>query len=142
MHAAAGLRLAIATDVTERSRAARQIRALLASERAARAEAERANRLKDDFLAALSHELRSPLNVIVGWSQMLRRRPAVSEEDTRRGLEAIERNAMVQTQLIGDLLDVARITSGQLAEIRARELRPGRDCRRGSRKRADDGEGA
>ncbi len=80
---------------------------------AARAEAERANRLKDEFLATLSHELRTPLNAIVGWSQLLRRGPVGSEE-LAEGLEAIERNAKAQTQLIADLLDVSRITSGKL----------------------------
>src|SRR6202020_91247 len=86
---------------------------LFASERAARAEAEKANRLKDEFLATLSHELRTPLNAIVGWSQLLRRGP-VDAEELAEGLEAIERNAKAQTQLIGDLLDVSRIPSGKL----------------------------
>ena len=86
---------------------------LLISERAARAEAEKANRLKDDFLATLSHELRTPLNAIVGWSQLLRRGP-VEPDELAEGLEAIERNAKAQTQLIADLLDVSRITSGKL----------------------------
>jgi DNA-binding response OmpR family regulator len=86
---------------------------LLISERAARAEAERANRLKDDFLATLSHELRTPLHAIVGWSQLLRSGNADPEE-LAEGLEAIERNAKSQNQLIGDLLDVSRISSGKL----------------------------
>ncbi len=86
---------------------------LLISERAARAEAEKANRLKDDFLATLSHELRTPLNAIVGWSQLLRNGRADSETMVE-GLEAIERNAKAQNQLIADLLDVSRITSGKL----------------------------
>ncbi|HWE01955.1 MAG TPA: response regulator [Tepidisphaeraceae bacterium] len=97
-----------------RARAAEDQRErLLVSERAARAEAEKANRLKDDFLATLSHELRTPLNAIVGWSQLLRRGP-VDAEELAEGLEAIERNAKAQTQLIADLLDVSRITSGKL----------------------------
>src|SRR5262249_30722220 len=86
---------------------------LLASERAARSEAERANRLKDEFLATLSHELRTPLNAIVGWSQMLQQRK-LKPEQMVEGLETIERNAKVQTQLISDLLDVSRITSGKM----------------------------
>jgi signal transduction histidine kinase len=85
---------------------------LLESERAARADAERANRLKDDFLATLSHELRTPLNAILGWSDVLIRQPR--EADFTQGLQAIERNARLQAQLISDLLDVSRITSGKL----------------------------
>lgn len=86
---------------------------LLISERAARAEAEKANRLKDEFLATLSHELRTPLNAIVGWSQLLSR-GGVDAAELAEGIEAIERNAKAQTQLIADLLDVSRITSGKL----------------------------
>jgi signal transduction histidine kinase len=97
-----------------RARAAEEQREkLLISERAARGEAEKANRLKDDFLATLSHELRTPLNAIVGWSQLLRAGHADAEE-LAEGLEAIERNAKAQNQLISDLLDVSRITSGKL----------------------------
>ena len=87
--------------------------ALLESERAARSTAERMSELKDEFLATLSHELRTPLNAILGWSQVLQNAPK-DELDTRQGLEAIERNARVQTQLIDDLLDMSRITSGKL----------------------------
>jgi signal transduction histidine kinase len=86
---------------------------LLEREQAARAEAELANRLKDDFLATLSHELRTPLNAIVGWSDVLRNGHP-NAEDLAEGLEAIERNAKAQSQLISDLLDVSRITSGKL----------------------------
>jgi len=85
---------------------------LLESERAARAEAERANRLKDEFLATLSHELRTPLNAILGWAEVLTRQAQGS--DHRQGLQAIERNARLQAQLINDLLDVSRITSGKM----------------------------
>jgi PAS domain S-box-containing protein len=70
-----------------------------------------ANRLKDEFLATLSHELRTPLNAILGWATMLRR-PGMSPEQLARGIDTIERNAGLQTQLIADLLDVSRITSG------------------------------
>ncbi|HEV2844701.1 MAG TPA: ATP-binding protein, partial [Thermoanaerobaculia bacterium] len=85
----------------------------------ARETAEAANRVKDQFLATLSHELRTPLNAILGWAQLLRnRRP--DESGLVRGLEAIERNARSQTQLIDDLLDVSRIASGRLRL----ELRP------------------
>ena len=85
---------------------------LLESERAARAEAERANRLKDEFLATLSHELRTPLNAILGWAEVLARQTQGS--DHKQGLQAIERNARLQAQLINDLLDVSRITSGKM----------------------------
>jgi len=87
---------------------------LLASERAARAEAEQAGRLKDEFLATLSHELRTPLNAILGWSQILRRHGRAEEDDMEEGLGVIERNARVQAQLIEDLLDMSRIVSGKL----------------------------
>jgi PAS domain S-box-containing protein len=86
---------------------------LLESERAARSAAERLSELKDEFLATLSHELRTPLNAILGWAQVLRSGPK-DKADLAKGLETIERNARVQTQLIEDLLDMSRITSGKL----------------------------
>nr|QDA77064.1 multi-sensor hybrid histidine kinase [Jahnella sp. MSr9139] len=101
-------------DVTERRRLEAERAALLDSERAARAEAERANRMKDDFLAIISHELRTPLNAILGWAQMLRG-GALPPATAARAVEVIERNALLQTQLIADLLDVSRITSGKLS---------------------------
>ena len=94
-------------------KAAVERESLLESERAARSTAERMSELKDEFLATLSHELRTPLNAILGWSQVLQNAPK-NEADARQGLEAIERNARVQTQLIDDLLDMSRITSGKL----------------------------
>jgi PAS domain S-box-containing protein len=94
-------------------RAAEDRRQLLESERVARADAERANAMKDEFLATLSHELRTPLGAILGWSHILRARSALDTE-LRRGLDVIERNARIQAQLIEDLLDMARITSGKL----------------------------
>ena len=81
--------------------------------RAALADAEEANRLKDEFLAVLSHELRTPLNAILGWARMLRA-GTLRDEDVPRALETIERNAHAQAQLIEDLLDVSRIVSGKL----------------------------
>lgn len=72
-----------------------------------------ANRMKDEFLAILSHELRSPLNAILGWSQLLRARK-LSDAQTAKGLETIERNAKAQTQLIEDLLDISRMIRGKL----------------------------
>lgn len=94
-------------------RSLRHRQVLFAREEAARREAEQANRLKDEFLATVSHELRTPLNAVLGWARMLRTGtldPAASE----RGLDAIERNAKMQAQLIEDLLDVSRIVSGKL----------------------------
>ena len=86
---------------------------LLESERAARAEAERANRIKDEFLATLSHEVRTPLNAVLGWSNLLQIE-SPKPEDLKQGLEAIERNARVQAQIIEDLLDMSRIISGKV----------------------------
>jgi signal transduction histidine kinase len=85
---------------------------LLDSERAARGEAERANYVKDEFLATLSHELRTPLNAILGWSQLLNSKS--DQVDLEQGLDAIQRNARAQTQLIADLLDMSRIISGKV----------------------------
>ncbi len=81
---------------------------LLESERAARSESERANRQKDDFIARVSHELRTPLNAILGWAQLLQRKRV----DPARGVTIIEQNARAQAQLIDDLLDVSRMTTG------------------------------
>jgi PAS domain S-box-containing protein len=102
----------IARDITDLKLNERHREHMLEVERAARAEAERAGRMKDEFLATLSHELRTPLNAILGWSQLLRRDS--QGEDLSQGLEAIERNARAQTQIIGDLLDMSRIISGKL----------------------------
>ncbi|MBG1245001.1 PAS domain S-box protein [Nostoc sp. NZL] len=86
---------------------------LYEAEKTARAQAETANRIKDEFLAVLSHELRTPLNPILGWAKLLRTRKF--DEPTKiRALETIERNAKLQTQLIGDLLDVSRILQGKV----------------------------
>ena len=86
---------------------------LLESERAARTAAERMSEMKDEFLATLSHELRTPLNAILGWSQILRT-GRKDEAELLKGLQTIERNARAQTQLIEDLLDMSRVTSGKL----------------------------
>jgi signal transduction histidine kinase/DNA-binding response OmpR family regulator len=86
---------------------------LFAREQAARAEAEAANRAKDEFLATVSHELRTPLMAMVGWVQLLRAAP-LDEALRARAIETISRNARVQTQLVDDLLDVSRIISGKL----------------------------
>ncbi|MHC5544640.1 sensor histidine kinase, partial [Singulisphaera rosea] len=84
---------------------------LLQASQTARAEAEAANRMKDEFLATLSHELRTPLNAILGWAKILRS-GAVDQEDLEEGLAAIERNSTAQAQIIEDLLDISRIVSG------------------------------
>jgi len=111
--------LSLVLDVTERKRTEAERDRLLKLEKAARADseaarsaAETANRLKDEFLAVLSHELRSPLNSILGWAKLLRTR-TFDEATTARALETIERNANLQTQLIEDLLDVSRIMRGK-----------------------------
>jgi len=101
-----GVRIAIATNVTERER-------LLESERAARTEAERSNRLKDEFLATLSHELRNPLNAMLGWASVLKRKNLTAAM-LEQGLDAIERNSRVQSHLIEDLLDFAGIRFGKM----------------------------
>ncbi|MEM1292603.1 MAG: PAS domain-containing protein [Cyanobacteria bacterium P01_H01_bin.162] len=102
-----------ATDIHDRKLAAAEREQFLAQEQAARAAAEQANRVKDDFLAILSHELRSPLNPILGWSQLLRTRE-LDRTTTLQAVSTIERNVKLQTQLIDDLLDIAKILRGKL----------------------------
>jgi PAS domain S-box-containing protein len=116
----------VVTETTQRKAAELEREHLLASERAARGEAERANRMKDEFLATVSHELRTPLNAILGWSQLLHlalKRGNDVSEDLPHALETIERNARVQAQIIDDLLDMSRIISGKLRlEVQAVDL--------------------
>ncbi|RUR72367.1 hypothetical protein PCC6912_63450 [Chlorogloeopsis fritschii PCC 6912] len=100
-------------DITDRKQAEEARIQALERERAARIELERASRMKDEFLAIVSHELRSPLNGILGWSRLLRTR-RLSPDTTEQALAAIERNAQAQTQLIEDLLDISRIIRGQI----------------------------
>jgi signal transduction histidine kinase len=88
------------------------LRETVERERVARAQAEEATRLKDEFLANLSHELRTPMNIIIGWAHLLRNGP-LSDEQKARAAEAIERAARSQAQLIEDLLDVSRIVTGK-----------------------------
>jgi signal transduction histidine kinase/ActR/RegA family two-component response regulator len=100
-------------DVTERTAAEKELLKLLAREQSLRAEAEAANRAKDDFLATLSHELRTPLNAIIGWAEIL------SKGDCDRACilqaaEVILRNAKQQTSIIEDLIDVSRVIAGKL----------------------------
>ncbi|MEL7494252.1 MAG: PAS domain-containing protein [Cyanobacteria bacterium J06554_11] len=104
---------AVAHDITHRKQAEMEREKLLAEAQKARDEAERANRIKDDFLAVLSHELRTPLNPILGWTQLLKERGSDSER-LQVGLGAIERNARLQVQLVDDLLDISRILRGKL----------------------------
>ena len=107
-------------DVSERRRgeverrdAALERERLLEAERAARADAERANRVKDEFVAMVSHELRTPLNAILGWTQLMVK-PGAGADVMTRGLDVIARSTRLQTQLISDLLDISRIVSGKL----------------------------
>ena len=101
-------------DITQRQQFEIERTELLAQERAARLSAEAANTSKDQFISLLSHELRTPLNSIVGWSNQLLRQNNLDEETVTRGLETIERNARLQSQLIEDLLDISRIVRGEL----------------------------
>ncbi len=105
--------LATTNALLRLSRAERALKDMLTREQAARAEAEAANRLKDDFLATLSHELRTPLNAIIGWTTLMRT-IAMDDDARRKAIDTIERNAKSQAALIEDLLDVSRITQGQL----------------------------
>jgi hypothetical protein len=107
-----GLVYVFARDVTFR-KVAEESRLELVREQEARRAAERENELKDQFLATLSHELRSPLTPILGWVTMLRNEEVAAAE-TEHALEVIERNARLQAQLVEDLLDVSRIMSGKL----------------------------
>jgi hypothetical protein len=100
-------------DVTEKKSADVERERLLANESQARAEAERANHIKDEFLATLSHELRTPLNAILGWASLLHSDPG-NVAEVKAGLEVIERNTRLQANLIGDLLDMSRIVSGKI----------------------------
>ncbi|MEG3924865.1 MULTISPECIES: PAS domain-containing protein [unclassified Microcoleus] len=102
------------TDITDRKVAEAERERLLAREKAAREEAEQANRVKDEFLAVLSHELRTPLNPIVGWAKLLQSN-LLTPQKQRYALETIERNAKLQTQLIEDLLDVSGILQGKVS---------------------------
>lgn len=99
-------------DVTERKKADKEREQLFDMESKARQEAEAANRMKDEFLAVLSHELRAPLNAILGWASLLK--DSDKKEDLNQGLEVIERNTLAQAKLVEDLLDMSRVTSGKI----------------------------
>ena len=100
-------------NITEQKRTEAEREQLLQREQAAREQAETANRIKDEFLAVLSHELRTPMNPIVGWAGLLRRGKLKGEKITQ-AVETIDRNAKLQVQLIDDLLDISRILRGKL----------------------------
>ena len=104
----------VTRDITDRKQAEAEREKLLQQEQTAREAAETANRIKDEFLAVLSHELRSPLNPILGWSKLLQQNK-LSAAKTASALASIERNALLQSQLIDDLLDISRILSGKLS---------------------------
>jgi signal transduction histidine kinase/ActR/RegA family two-component response regulator len=100
-------------DIEQRKQAELKQAQQFAAEHQARQEAESVNRIKDQFLAVLSHELRSPLNPILGWAELLQRRKA-EESTVQRALATIVRNVKLQIQLIDDLLDVSRILRGKM----------------------------
>jgi PAS domain S-box-containing protein len=103
----------IARDITDFKTASTEREQLLESERTARSQAEYANRMKDEFLSTVSHELRTPLNAIVGWTEVLEG-GGQNRDEVIQGMEVIKRNAMMQAQLIEDLLDLGRISSGKM----------------------------
>ncbi len=114
--------LGIASDITDRKRVEHDRAEFLRREQEARRIAEDASKLKDEFLAMISHELRAPLTAILGWAQMLRS-GTLDSVSAERALLTIERNAQSQAHLVADLLDASRITSGKLGlDIRPVEL--------------------
>ncbi|ALF53635.1 ATPase [Nostoc piscinale CENA21] len=108
-----GYSVCFVLDLTQRKLVEAERQRLLQLEQAARAEAEAANRAKDEFVAMVSHDLRSPLNSILGWTQLLRTRK-LSPENINHALETIERNAQSQAKLLEDLLNMSRILRGKL----------------------------
>ena len=105
--------VSIKRDITARKKTEKALDQLLIRERTARADAEKANRLKDEFLATLSHELRTPLNAVIGWSRILKT-GRLDNESSGHAIEVIERNAWAQKQIIEDILDVSRVITGKL----------------------------
>ncbi|KAM3094388.1 PAS domain S-box protein [Phormidesmis sp. 146-12] len=101
-------------DLTERKKIESECERLLKLERAARQEAEAANRIKDEFLSVISHELRTPLNPILGWIKLLKNH-RFDAARTEQALSSIDRNARLQAQLVEDLLDVSQILQGKLS---------------------------
>jgi PAS domain S-box-containing protein len=105
--------ITIVDDVSDRVASERELRSQIEASETARGVAEEAVRVKDEFLATLSHEIRTPLNAVLGWTKILLARP-VEPEMLTRALQVIDRNAVAQTRLIDDMLDMARIMSGKL----------------------------
>jgi len=103
----------VARDITERKKTEEAMKKAMEEAKVAHSQAERANRMKDEFLATLSHELRTPLNAVLGWANILRLGKLQGEE-LKQGLDTIERNARIQAQIIEDLLDMSRIISGKI----------------------------
>jgi signal transduction histidine kinase/ActR/RegA family two-component response regulator len=101
-------------DVSDRVGSEIELRKQIEAQRLARGAAEKALRAKDDFLSTLSHEIRQPLNAVLGWTRILRDRDEVDVELLRRALQIIDRNATLQARMIDDLLDMARIVAGKL----------------------------
>ncbi len=114
--------IGITLDITDRRLVEVEREELLARERYARAVAEMASHAKDEFLAVVSHELRAPLNAILGWARILQSR-SVEEKTVVHAIDTIERSARAQSNIIDDLLDITRITSGKLRlEVRPIDL--------------------
>ncbi|HEX2828533.1 MAG TPA: response regulator [Burkholderiales bacterium] len=109
--------MGVVVDITSRKREEVWRDQLLKLEQRARSEAENVARLKDEFLATLSHELRSPMSAILGWLHLMRT-GRLTEEQHAKAIETIERNAHLQNQLINDLLDVSRVIAGKLDLVR------------------------
>jgi PAS domain S-box-containing protein len=106
--------MAFILDISDRKHAAVEREAAYQREHAARTQAEEATRLKDEFLANLSHELRTPMNAIIGWTHLLKT-GRLDDAQRQRAMESIDRGARSQAKLIEDLLDVSRIVSGKLS---------------------------
>ncbi|HWI37608.1 MAG TPA: ATP-binding protein, partial [Burkholderiales bacterium] len=105
--------IGVATDITARKRAEAEREVLLARAQQAQRAAEQAARMKDEFLAMLSHELRTPMSAMLGWLHLLKV-GKLSGDQQAQALDTIERNARIQTQLVNDLLDVSRIVTGKM----------------------------
>jgi len=106
----------VSFDITDRKWADEELKRLLLSEHKARDAAETANKLKDEFLATLSHELRNPLNVVLGYSELLLRSPEIEKSPQLKQMgNVLRKNAQAQAQLINDLLDLSRLQMGKIS---------------------------
>ncbi|RCJ31652.1 ATPase [Nostoc minutum NIES-26] len=116
--------LLVIEDITRRKQLEAERTQLLTQEQSARAAAETANRAKDEFLSIVSHELRNPLNSLLGWANLLRKQQ-LDEARTKQAIESIHRSAKAQAQLIADLLDISRVSSGRFRlNVQSIELAP------------------